>query len=163
MPFWVISHCRARSRPATCRRRLPASRSAGRLTLSVLEQGPRDGVPVVLLHGLSDSWWSWSEVLPHLPSTWRVLAPSQRGHGDSESPPAGSAYAIEEMARDVLALLDVRGIDRAVVVGHSMGGTVAERVAVIAPSGCVVWSWSAPRRRGPGIRVSRNCRARWRR
>ena len=87
----------------------------------------------LLLHGLTDSWWSWSEVLPHLPSSWRVLVPSHRGHGDSESPAAASAYAVEEMARDVLALLDAKGIDRAVVVGHSMGGTIAERVTVLAP------------------------------
>jgi non-heme chloroperoxidase len=105
----------------------------GRVTLSVVEQGPRDGLPVVLLHGITDSWWSWAEVLPLLPSTWRVLAPSQRGHGDSESPTAASAYAVTEFARDVVALLDARGIDRAVVVGHSMGGTVAERVALLAP------------------------------
>src|SRR5690349_19388570 len=106
---------------------------AGRLALSVVDQGPNDGLPVVLLHGLTDSWWSWSEVLPHLPPTWRVLVPSQRGHGDSDSPAAPSAYAVEEMARDGIALLDARGLARAVVVGHSMGGTVAERVAVLAP------------------------------
>jgi non-heme chloroperoxidase len=114
--------------PAPTRVPLP-----GRIALSVVEQGPKDGLPVVLLHGITDSWWSWAEVLPQLPASWRVIAPSQRGHGDSESPAAASAYAMTEFARDVVALLDAKGIDRAVIVGHSMGATVAERLAVLAP------------------------------
>jgi pimeloyl-ACP methyl ester carboxylesterase len=57
--------------------------------LSYAAQGRPDGVPVVLLHGWSDSRRSFDPVLPHLPDTIRAIAVSQRGHGDSDHPAAG--------------------------------------------------------------------------
>lgn len=75
------------------------------------------GTPVVLVHGYTDSWFSWSRVLPLLPGNVRVIAPDLRGHGASLYD--GSDYSIRAMAADVAELLKQLGIERATVVGHS--------------------------------------------
>jgi non-heme chloroperoxidase len=100
----------------------------GRATLDVLEAGDPSGTPVVFLHGITDSRRSWELALPALPESIRAIALSQRGHGDSERPENG--YRPRDFADDVRALLDTLQIEKAVVVGHSMGSTVARRFAV---------------------------------
>lgn len=100
-------------------------------TIHYAVQGPADGPVVILLHGFSDSWYSWSPLLPLLPESWSVYALTQRGHGDSDRP-AGD-YSPPTFARDVLAFMDAAGIERASIVGHSLGGIVAQHVAAAAP------------------------------
>jgi non-heme chloroperoxidase len=100
--------------------------------LEYVERGDPRGVPLLCLHGLSDSWRSFEPMLPHLPTQVRALALTQRGHGDSDRPLSG--YAPGDLAADAVAFLDVLGIERAVVVGHSMGAWVAERIAVSHPA-----------------------------
>ena len=95
--------------------------------LAYVEQGSRDGIAVVMLHGYSDTHRSFDLVRPLLPRAWRVIAVTQRGHGHSDKPQ--SDYAMADFASDVPAFLDAMGIDRAVLVGHSMGAAVALRVA----------------------------------
>jgi non-heme chloroperoxidase len=85
------------------------------------------GEPLVLLHGYSDSWRSYLPLMRELPSSMRLVALSQRGHGDSSKPT--TAYGTEVMARDLARVMDHLGIARAVVVGHSMGSLVAQRFA----------------------------------
>jgi non-heme chloroperoxidase len=84
------------------------------------------------LHGFTDSWFSFARVLDDLPSDVRAVAPSQRGHGDSERPLC--CYHVSDFAKDAVALLDALGIERATVVGHSMGSFVARRVAAEHPT-----------------------------
>ena len=103
----------------------------GATTLTYVEQGKADGVPVILLHGYTDSWRSFEPLLPHLPSSLRVFAVTQRGHGTSARPEHG--YAPADFARDLAAFLDGVGVQRAVIVGHSMGSIVAQRFAVDHP------------------------------
>jgi non-heme chloroperoxidase len=86
---------------------------------------------VLLLHGYSDSSFSFSRILPLLPPDWRVIAPDQRGHGDSGCPEDG--YTPDHFARDGIHLMDSLGIARATVVGHSMGSFVAQHMAWLAP------------------------------
>lgn len=100
--------------------------------LRYAEQGPREGRAMLLLHGYTDSWFSFSRVLPLLPREWRVIVPDQRGHGDSDRPEA-EIYTIEDFARDAIGLLDALRAGRATVAGHSMGSFVAQRVAALAP------------------------------
>lgn len=100
--------------------------------LQYIEQGNPAGTPVVFLHGITDSLHSFDLVLPHLPSSWRVFALSQRGHGDSSRPADG--YAPRDFAADVAAFLDAHKIQRAVIVGHSMGSLVAQRFALDFPT-----------------------------
>jgi non-heme chloroperoxidase len=101
------------------------------VTLDCVVQGSRSGVPVLLLHGLSDSWRSYERVLPHLPSSIRAFALTLRGHGDSGKPDTG--YTPADIASDVAAFMDSLGLDAAVVAGHSLGSVVAQRFAIDHP------------------------------
>lgn len=88
--------------------------------LSYSETG--HGLPVVLLHGFSLNNTIWRHQQKHLGDRFRVIAPDLRGHGKSPAPTTG--YEMESLAGDVLALLDRLEIDRAAIMGHSMGGYV---------------------------------------
>lgn len=95
------------------------------------EQGDPNGEAVILLHGITDSWFSFSRVLPLMPSSWHVFALDQRGQGESDRPASG--YTMADLGDDVLAFMDTMGIREATIVGHSMGSFVAQRVAITAP------------------------------
>ena len=99
--------------------------------LEYVEQGNPNGVPVIFLHGLSDSWHSFETNLPHLPSNIRAFAVSQRGHGNSEKPLDG--YSPENFADDVAAFIEKQKLGSVVIVGHSMGGVNAQRFAIDYP------------------------------
>jgi non-heme chloroperoxidase len=99
--------------------------------LRYAERGRADGHPIILLHGYTDSWFSFSRVLPLLRTSCRVFALDQRGHGDSDRPASG--YAMRELAADVMAFMDAKGLPQATLVGHSMGSLVAQEVAFAAP------------------------------
>lgn len=101
------------------------------LTLSFAEQGEPSQHALVLLPGPTDSWRSYEPVLARLPSSVRAVAVSPRGHGDSDKPTTG--YGVEDFAADVVPFLDVLGIDRAVLAGHSGSCPVVRRVALDRP------------------------------
>jgi non-heme chloroperoxidase len=101
------------------------------ITLHCATQGPTTGPAVIMLHGFSDSWFSFSRVLPLMPADMRVVVPDLRGHGDSERPADG--YRLADFADDVIQLMDAMQIARAVVVGHSMGSFVARKIYELAP------------------------------
>lgn len=103
----------------------------GGLRLPYVARGNPDGTPVVLLHGLSDSWRSYEPLLPELPDAVYALALTQRGHGDADRPVDG--YAPRDFAADLAAFLDALDLDRAVIVGHSLGGVVATQFAGAYP------------------------------
>jgi non-heme chloroperoxidase len=95
------------------------------------EQGDPGGPPIVFLPAYTDSWFSYSRVLPLLPAGYHAYALDQRGHGDSERPDC--CYAVEDFAGDVVAFLDAVGIGRATLVGHSGSCLVARHVAETHP------------------------------
>jgi 3-oxoadipate enol-lactonase len=82
------------------------------------------GVPVVLLHGFPFNRTFWREQVEALKSSYRVVVPDLRGHGETTAT-ADEPATMEEMARDVAALLDELRIERAVLGGLSMGGYVS--------------------------------------
>jgi len=82
---------------------------------------------VLLLHGYTDSWFSFARVFSGLARHYHVIALDQRGHGDSDRPLDG--YSMGALADDAAALLDTIGVEKATVVGHCMGGYVAQRLA----------------------------------
>lgn len=106
-------------------------RLATGVELDVQVQGPADGEPVLFLHGYGDSRFSWSRVLPLLPADIRAIVPTQRGHGASQRP--ACCFRVKDFANDAVALLDALGIERATVVGHSLGSLVAQRIAIDHP------------------------------
>jgi pimeloyl-ACP methyl ester carboxylesterase len=94
-------------------------------------KGDPTGTPVIMLHGFTDSWYSFSTVTPLLDSKYRVYILDQRGHGESDRPVGG--YAMQQFAADVVAFMDAMNLKQATLVGHSMGSFVAQHVAVEAP------------------------------
>lgn len=93
-----------------------------------------DGAPVVLLHGLTATRRyvvMGSRALER--SGHRVIAYDARGHGESEPAPTPDAYEYSDLADDLLAVLDAKGIERAVLAGASMGAHTALRVALDHP------------------------------
>ncbi|AEH82535.1 pimeloyl-ACP methyl ester carboxylesterase [Sinorhizobium meliloti] len=100
---------------------------ANRLRLAYVEMGDPDGVPILLLHGFTDSARSWSLTAPYLATGFRVIAPDLRGHGHSDQPEGCST--IPEMANDVRFLIEALDLAPTHVVGHSLGGRLAQAIA----------------------------------
>jgi len=100
--------------------------SRGSLTFDVRDGGPPDGEVVVLLHGFPQDSHSWLGMEPFLHEAgFRTLAPDQRGYSPAARPSGRRAYIGDELADDIVAMLDAAGIERAHVVGHDWGGGVA--------------------------------------
>ena len=117
-------------------------------TLQYVEQGDPSGLPIVFLHGVTDSWLSFGDVLPHLPASLYAVALTQRGHGDSSRPDGG--YRFVDFSDDLEQVLDALRIPAALIVGHSMGSYVAQRFAIDHPDRTLglVLMGSFPRLRG---------------
>jgi non-heme chloroperoxidase len=99
--------------------------------LQYVEQGDPSGTPLLLLHGITDSWHSFELVLPHLPESIHAFALSQRGHGDADRPVAG--YRPQDFAADLAAFMDALDLGSVVIAGHSMGSSIAQRFALDYP------------------------------
>ena len=98
-----------------------------------VEQG--SGAPIVLMHGYTgtlDRHFIANGVFANLAKDYRVIAMDLRGHGKSGKPHDAKAYG-DEMARDVVRLLDHLKIQRAHVLGYSLGGFIASRLATLHP------------------------------
>jgi pimeloyl-ACP methyl ester carboxylesterase len=99
-------------------------------TLRYIDEGR--GTPVVLLHGLGASMYSWRKnIAPVVAAGYRVIAFDNRGFGFSDKPATG--YDNASYARLTLALLDSLHLPDAVLIGHSMGGAIAAEVAIAHP------------------------------
>ncbi len=99
--------------------------------LQVVERGPRDGSPIVLLHCFTCAIDWWDGMMPRLARGHRVVAVDLLGHGGSEKPDTG--YTIENQANLVAQALSRLGVLNAEVVGHSLGGAVAVALAEQSP------------------------------
>ena len=87
-----------------------------------------DGPPLLLVQGLGYGRWGWQPIVPLLAQRHRVLVFDNRGIGDSDRPPG--PYKAAEMAGDALTVLDAAGVERAHVLGASLGGAVAQELAL---------------------------------
>ncbi len=99
------------------------------VTLHFTDQG--QGIPLVLLHGFPFNGTIWQEQARALSDHCQIILPDLRGHGQSPAPEG--VYDMELMARDVLKLLDTQGIEKAVIMGHSMGGYITLAAWRLAP------------------------------
>lgn len=89
------------------------------------------GAPVLLIQGLGYGRWGWQPVAELLARTFRVIAFDNRGYGASDKP--AGPYTAAQMAEDAVAVLDAAGAERAHVVGASLGGAVAQELALRRP------------------------------
>ena len=102
--------------------------------LHVLQIGPTDGPLVILLHGFPEFSYAWRKQVPHLVSAgYRVWVPDQRGYNLSDKPKGIGSYTLDELAKDVIGLIDAAEEKDAFLVGHDWGGAVAWYVATKYP------------------------------
>lgn len=99
-----------------------------RLYYEINGQGPA----LLLISGLSSGTWSWYGQVPFFKTSFRTITFDNRGAGQSDMPPG--PYDMKELARDALCLLDGLGIEKAFVLALSMGGMIAQELALLAPS-----------------------------
>ena len=90
-----------------------------------------EGAPLLLIQGLGYGRWGWEPIVPGLAARHRVVSFDNRGIGESDKPEG--PYTAAQMAGDALQVLDEAGIDRAHVLGASLGGMIAQELAVAAP------------------------------
>ncbi len=109
------------------------------ITIHYHERGPASGLPVILLHGFTDtsrSLYNVAEQIENLDSSLRIIVPDLRGHGDSSMPPASCAkdpskcFSFPLLTSDIILLMDQLSIPRAFVAGHSLGGMIAQELAL---------------------------------
>ncbi|MEV7396934.1 alpha/beta fold hydrolase [Aeromicrobium sp. NPDC092404] len=102
----------------------------GPYTFDLIDSGPIDGTPVVLLHGFPQRASSWDAVAAHLHERGlRTYAPDLRGYSPGARPRSRFAYGLVALTSDTLALIDAIGAPRVHVVGHDWGAAIAWSVA----------------------------------
>lgn len=104
------------------------------LGMHYLSAGPEDGDVVVLVHGNVSSARFFAELMAALPQQYRRIAPDLRGFGKTRPAPVDATRGVRDFADDVVALLDALGIERAHLVGWSVGGAVVQQVAIDHPA-----------------------------
>lgn len=104
------------------------------IRLHVLQDGPKEGPMVILLHGFPEYSYGWKQQIPYLVSAgYRVWAPDQRGYNLSDKPDGLVSYSLDELAADVVGLIDAAGQKKVFLVGHDWGAGVAWWVAAKYP------------------------------
>jgi len=104
------------------------------IRLHVMQAGPSDGKPVVLLHGFPEFWYGWNNQMNVLAEAgFRVIVPDQRGYNLSDKPKGVEAYSLAELTADITGLLDALGHDKAYLAGHDWGAAVAWTLAIVRP------------------------------
>jgi pimeloyl-ACP methyl ester carboxylesterase len=102
------------------------------IRMHIAEQG--EGPLVVLCHGWPESWYSWRHQLKALAEAgYHVVAPDQRGYGQTDQPEAIEAYHILNLTADIVGLVHALGEEKATVVGHDWGAPVAWHCALLRP------------------------------
>jgi len=103
---------------------------AGGLRTHVALAGPRDAPPLLLVHGWPQNWWTWRHVIPTLAER---SGSSPRIYGATAGARPASGYEKEQLASDMLAVLDALALERATWIGHDWGGWTGFLAALRAP------------------------------
>ena len=107
-------------------------RTVNGVRLHVVEAGPADGPPLILLHGFPEFWWAWREqITPFADAGYHVIAPDMRGYNSSEAPEGVRAYLLDTLVADVVALADSYRAERFRLVAHDWGAVIGWRVATL--------------------------------
>jgi pimeloyl-ACP methyl ester carboxylesterase len=132
---------------------------AGSLRTHVALAGAEDAPPLLLVHGWPQNWWDWRFVIGPLAERFRVIAPDLRGHGWSAA--LASGYDKEQLASDLLGLLDALEIERVTWIGHDWGGWTGFLAALRAPERfermlavCIPHLWEKPDLRKSAVVLS---------
>ncbi len=104
------------------------------IKLHVVEAGPEDGPMVLFLHGFPEFWYAWRKQIGWFAEKgYRVVVPDQRGYNLSDKPKGIEAYKQDELAKDVVGLIDAYKRDKIFLVGHDWGASVSWWVALKYP------------------------------
>jgi pimeloyl-ACP methyl ester carboxylesterase len=104
------------------------------IRLHVVQAGPKDGPPVLLLHGYPEFWWGWHEQIARLSRAgFRVIAPDQRGYDASDKPRGIASYKIDLLVADIVGLIDALGYEQVNLAGHDWGGAIAWHLVLEHP------------------------------
>lgn len=103
------------------------------VTLNVATAGPRDGEPIIFLHGFPESHRTWRHQIAALSDRYFCIAPDQRGFAKSEKPQGVENYEPQKMIGDVIALADALDIEDFTLAGHDWGGAIAWGTAIGNP------------------------------
>ncbi|MGV9836376.1 alpha/beta fold hydrolase [Nocardia niigatensis] len=104
------------------------------LTFDVIDDGPLDGIPVVLLHGFPQTASEWSRLTPYLHEHgYRTIAPTQRGYSPGARRRGRLAYRMSLLIGDTVALIEALGGEPVHLVGHDWGSAVAWSTAAARP------------------------------
>lgn len=128
LAMWMAGGAPGAAEPAGYRTEVSVSREGQPVALYAEEAG--SGPPLLLLHGLGESTFTWRRIVPALAETHRVIALDLKGFGRSDKP-RDEAYSADDQAQLVAAFLEKRGLTGVILVGHSFGGTVALRTALV--------------------------------
>lgn len=121
------------------------------ITMHVRCAGPQQGPLLVLLHGFPEFWYGWREYIQFFAKAgFRVVAPDQRGYGETDKPEGVEAYRIDVLANDIFGLADALGYQKFCIAGHDWGASVAwwmatrngsriERMAILNAPHPAVW------------------------
>ncbi|MBW2674573.1 MAG: alpha/beta hydrolase, partial [Deltaproteobacteria bacterium] len=102
------------------------------ITMHITEQG--EGPLVILCHGFPELGYCWRHQLPALADAgFHAVAPDQRGYGRTDRPESIEAYDIFQLVGDIVGLVHALGEEKAVIVGHDWGSTVAQHCALLRP------------------------------
>lgn len=107
---------------------MPKARSNG---IELYYEIHGSGKPLILIAGLGYSHWQWHKMVPLLAEHFQVITFDNRGVGQSEKP--AGPYTAQLLAQDTVGLLDELHIEKAIIAGHSMGGFVAQAIALDFP------------------------------
>ena len=104
------------------------------IQLNVVQEGPEDGPLLIFLHGFPEFSFAWKAQIPYFAEQgYRVWAPDQRGSNLSDKPRGIAAYNLDELAADIMGLMDAAGEKKAFLVGHDWGAVVTWWIAAKYP------------------------------
>ena len=104
---------------------------SNQITIPYIEKGGTNGIVLIMLHGLADSYRAFEPILPYIPENIHTLALTLRGHGDASHPEEG--YGTENFVEDLVLFMDELDIERAIILGASSGGFPARSFAIKYP------------------------------
>lgn len=100
----------------------------------IKETGHKDGPLILFLHGFPDSWYSWKHQLEAMAAAgYHAIAPDMLGCGETDAPADIDRYSQDEMAKDIVGIIDALGYDQAIIVGHNLGASLTWQISLLYP------------------------------